>query len=359
MYTNKYNYGIAIMKIIMAYMVVACHFWNSPLNMGGGGADLEIEVRWILRLIDCIRRSSTSVFMLSSFYLLGDKMFKNDSRWFFNRIIRLLVPFVLWAIIYQLVNVFVVFVFGVERASEYGFNSDPQRLVLQILTGHSNCPPLWFIWDLIVLSVGSYIIVVFCRKNKRWVIGVSILFAIIAVILQYTGIYKKYVDSMPYNIRYPVGRLIEMIPLCTLGYLFYEKDILTWLQEKRWKCLFLLILLRISYSVDIHFIPEGYEYSGIGMIIEASCLFILFGSAKIENNTNNSKTYQIIKNISSICMGIYASHLLVGRVFVLLLNKGIMSEHTGWLTSLVFLMALLLSWLIYKVPGKLGKLLVT
>lgn len=53
-----YNWGMAVLRVIMCFMVVLCHYWDA-LNYQG-----------ILRFVSWMRVFAVSVFMLMSFVLV-------------------------------------------------------------------------------------------------------------------------------------------------------------------------------------------------------------------------------------------------------------------------------------------------
>ena len=79
---------MAVLRVIMCFMVVLCHYWD-PLNYQG-----------ILQFVSWMRVFAVSVFMLMSFVLVQKTLVSHDKGKIINRFKRLLIPQIGWTLIY-------------------------------------------------------------------------------------------------------------------------------------------------------------------------------------------------------------------------------------------------------------------
>ena len=348
---KKHMYGIDLLRIIMAFMVVITHFWECTV----GGVETETDVRWFLRLVDLMRRSAVPVFMLVSCYFLGNKLFSNKKGEMCIRITRLVIQYLSWTIIYYLSHVVIVWIYGAEKASAYGFYSDPMRLLYQCLTGHSIAPQFWFHWVLIISTIFLFGLKdIFNRKFFYIVLtGISAT----AMMLEYSGFIFQYIGPLSYELRYPIGRLVEMLPYALLGLALYDYRIPDRIKGIKYNWLILLFVLRVGYYIDIHAQPQDFGYGGIGKVIEAVALFLFFNCFEFEQIKQLGMMERITK-VAGLCMGVYAIHMLVGRLACILIGEGYISRPTWWLSIAIFHISLLFCWLINRLPSKFLHMLV-
>lgn len=75
---NRYNYGIALLKILCSFLVIMCHFEYSEENL------------------QYIKTLAVPCFMMISFYLQGFKLFEGDRGYCIKRLKRQIIPFWFW-----------------------------------------------------------------------------------------------------------------------------------------------------------------------------------------------------------------------------------------------------------------------
>ena len=129
---NTRNYGIEILRMIMAFLVIIEHFYK-PKN-------ITLQ-RIIIRL-----RFHVPTFLIISFYYLNNNLVNRKVDKIKERLKRLLIPYLFYPIIiyiiYNLLHIF--FHFEYLRKSLY-------QLVIQIIVGRLLCSELWFQFNLILL----------------------------------------------------------------------------------------------------------------------------------------------------------------------------------------------------------------
>lgn len=84
---NSFNYGLALLRTLMCYEVVLCHFWVT-------------EVPVYLQPFSILRPYAVHVFMFMSFFLTQKSFMKKNKDYVVNRIWKLLLPQLVWNFIY-------------------------------------------------------------------------------------------------------------------------------------------------------------------------------------------------------------------------------------------------------------------
>lgn len=118
---DSYNYGAAVLKIIMSFEVVLCHYWLFE-NI----SDIPVY----LRIFNRLRMLAVPTFMIMSFYFLTNSALTKDIRVFKARIGRLLSPYIGWAVIYYIGYLILERIFDIELVGGI------QDLICQLLFGN-------------------------------------------------------------------------------------------------------------------------------------------------------------------------------------------------------------------------------
>lgn len=149
--------------------------------------------------------------MVMSFYLNQKSFEKKDVNNAKKRIWKLLLPQIIWSIIYFLVYWIIEIVTHVKMVNGI---SD---LFWQLLTGHSPClnATMWFQFDLIVITILFCNVFYFCNR----VIGMIVIVIVgcICLALQYSGLNYQIFGALRYELSYPLGRLLETFPMAVGG----------------------------------------------------------------------------------------------------------------------------------------------
>ena len=168
--TGNIDLGIVLMRPLLCLGVVCCHFWSSAPSFA-----------WHFVLPCC-----APLFFLISFYLFAGKFSCVGGTYVRKRLFRLYFPLLSWAIIYYLII----------NLAHLTINTDSvvslKELLFQCLTGHCYNEPMWFQFDLIIITVFFFIIVFVCRKDLRIVCWLFAVLSIVAFCLQYTGLNNRF-----------------------------------------------------------------------------------------------------------------------------------------------------------------------
>ena len=290
----NYNYGIALLKIIMCYEVVFLHYSGADY-----GKCAAINIPLALH--------AAPMFFLIAFFYSEKWVVAGDVQKFLLRIKKLLIPYVAWTIIYYIVLKLLYFFSGSEQILEY------RELVYAFLFGHSLKldSVLWFQWDLIIITALLFLLFKCCRNTKAGY-GVLVIISGIAIAMQYTGINYNFFSQLPTEMAYPLGRLAEMLPYATIGMLLSRN--LRKLEFNNYVAVAFIIIAGTIIYVNPLSPPIGFAYAGLDKMVVCVLLFIGFYYFKLD--ALNGGVRRFIKLISQYTMGIYCAHLLVGEVCV-------------------------------------------
>ena len=168
---DKVNYGFSLLKALMAFEVILAHFCNweeyDPLAV------------WPFRDLVSL---AVSCFAIMSFYLMTDFFLKRNHARFVQRIKRLSIPQIGWALIYFLAYLFL------NLLCRAGLPLKPIDLFWQMLTGHSMNlnPTMWYQFNVIVITVVFYFIFSKTNDHKGFLSLIILLF--FSYFMQYSGI---------------------------------------------------------------------------------------------------------------------------------------------------------------------------
>lgn len=293
-----YNWGMAVLRVIMCFMVVLCHYWDA-LNYQG-----------ILQFVSWMRVFAVSVFMLMSFVLVQKTLVSHDKGKIINRFKRLLIPQIGWTLIYWVVY------YIIGRLSNLQLENGIKDMVYQMMFGHSQYlnPSMWYQVDLIYVTLFFLIIIVLCKKSYEFVIW---SLALIAWIIQYTGVNMIW-NNLPFEIKYPVGRFAEMIPIASLGFILASKNILEKMKKhKNIVAISVIVLIALIYKYDVFSELNGYGYQGIKQSVVAFAVLCLFYVMPFEVIENTIILKKVVAFISNYTLGIYCMHRCVGTLITI------------------------------------------
>lgn len=301
---RDYNYGVALLRILLCVLVVVFHtlHWNEYDS-------------WIFKLLYKWSFVPVPVFMMTSFYFLNLPNTLHSNRLIQDRLHRLLLPNMIWAIVYFLVY------FCLDSFLGGSYLHGPFDLLWQFLFGHVYNKTLWFQIDLVVLT---FIFFVFFYFSNQIGMVISSVLSIFCLVLQFMDLHHCVITSInwpslvfnhyfnPSYVINPLGRLFEMFPYCAIG-TFLSSQSIVLKNLKKYKFLFLILILLFTIStlffrsnIDC---PLGFSYSGIFLIIMSLNTFLFFFAIPNTVFLNNTKPY--IRFLSERTMGVYFIHRLV------------------------------------------------
>lgn len=315
-------YIIDILKFIMVFSVVGAHFGAGvfPFSLTGTLA--------------------VPVFMILSFIFFGYQVHSKKNISIKGRIKRIYIPYVIWSIVYIYIYGFIYFFLG-DSFYEGDWKS---VLFLQITFGHTIVTPLWFSLVLLILTILFYFITVIIKNDiARQIVYLFLL--VLSIVLQYTELNYKIFCDLQYEIRYSLGRIIEMVPYASLGMLIsnniFNIKNRCGINESIFICLGSILFFCIAHFC-FSSIENCFSYAGMGLLLKAICTVLFFWFLPIKISTNKWLELMVKYN-----MGIYFIHMLIGTLFTYYFNMSY-----GLVASLL---VFIISYLVCFIFDKLSK----
>ncbi len=291
--------GLSLLRIILSLFVVMTHFYGMRI----------------------IFSSAVPVFCMLSFYLTGTKSW--DKNFILKRVKRFYIPLFLWAIVaYFILKILSYFPFV------HFVHPTLKALFLQFLFGSSKelyVQQFWYNIELIVISVFFFFFFQIKQKARFfcmyvwWVWGcIGITVFILSFCLQYSGMNFRCFSLLPWELSWLSGRFCEVLPYCLLGVFFAKMKF----KEKAFfikiSCAivsFILFILIFGLHKYKNIEVPGFAYSGFPLMFLSISIFSFFMSLP---KIKNSHVANIINVLGFYSTGVYYSHLLVGRILIII-----------------------------------------
>ena len=328
--------GVVILRLYMCFLVVNTHLGGTTLFEAEG-------------LLYVFQAYHVPVFMLLSFVLCAKYFLEPTKEGIVKRILRCLIPFVVWGIISFLLEL--VF-----------YKMDITALLWQLFTGLPVNVSMWYLIILFWISILFWTIRLLTNR-KVFLIIISAL-AVISIISQYTGLNMLIFMDAPYNIQKSFGRVAEMLPLASIGILLsLAIPYLSKLKRRFHVMIFLgsgvllVLLLLLKWLFPSFDKFPGQDYNGL-LLIVMSILLVATAYTNPLNFINNEKFINITKWVGKYTMGIFCIHIVLGLYLQWLFG------YWGWPTGTIlivvvaYLLSYLLSFLISLIPNKYVRMLV-
>lgn len=335
------NYGISLLRVFLTFLVVLSHFWEW---------DNRIVTKPIYTLIQCAVPS----FMLLSFYLMSKMFVSIDEKKIKLRMKRILLPFLFWSVISWLIYVFIESI--LKSNDDINFLNVFFKLFWQLFTGHAVGinPPLWYLASLFWLTILYFCIFKIFKFNAIYVIVLLLLFSFI---LEYTGLNYLAFGKMRYEIKYPLGRFVEMIPYATIGIIIgkynifdfflnrYKRILLFYIGIVLWIIVFFLLIF------DLEKIGVDFGYSGVLKILISILNIFLFYILPISKINNKKFKVDIFLKFT---LGIYITHYLIGNILINIMPN----INRVLMCFMIYIVCYFISLAIYYIPINNSKCLV-
>ena len=197
---KEYNIGIGILRACLSFIVIMDHLYNPK--------KYKQYVYFFYYHIP--------TFFLLSFYYTFNTLYSFNFNKIKIRFERILLPYFCWSCIYWIFNnIYFLLLKKKCRHSLIDFLNN-------LLNGHIfNCA-FWFQNILILLTI-IFLIVILLFKNMF--LHILVLFAILAYILQYTGLnYEFFTKNFSVHYYLTLGRFAEGLPNAVSGFYIASKN---------------------------------------------------------------------------------------------------------------------------------------
>ncbi len=346
------NIGLNFLRIILTLGVVMDHFWWMPNPQDLRGVDVAL---WHLRTL------AVPAFMTMTFFFTAKRFIGGDVTWLKKRFLRLYEPFVFWAVVCFVGTLLVA---RFDQSYSVTFSD----LLWQLALGHSqklSLTQFWFHTDLLLLTALLFVAFRLVRM-KRAYIYLPLAAIAIGFSMQYsTATMKALFAWMPFEAKYPLGRMFSMLPYMGAGVLLAAaKDRLDAAPAGvRWAIAMMGIWLA-AWVVYLPVTPRprsvvGYE--GLNLALIAWGVMAMFYYIPFDRMPKVCS--QVVLFLSRYCMGVYCVHHLLGKILfdhVFHLERtetsfGAITVAPGWFWLLLWGLSYFVCWLISMIPVKFFK----
>ena len=283
---NKRNLGLEIFRMLLCFWVVLFHSINHSNN-------------FILNYI-VHKKFHVPCFFFISFYFFSPTIRERNSFKMKLRLVRLFYPYLIWPLIIWCFNNLLYLIIAKNR---FGRFLSFKELKLQLITGRMFIFQLWFIFNLLLLSL-FFFIISYLRKNIL-IIFLN-LFLVICYVTQhfisYYFLYTKFKDCIAHSI----GHLIISFPIAVTAFNLNKINLIKYFEFQRNKSLFLILLIVLL----IFFFGAPSTYNGIDKNLFSLFSFYLFYLIPLNKYFgHNFKNF--IYLITNFTQGIYCLHVIV------------------------------------------------
>lgn len=328
---ERYKWGIGVLKIVLCFCVILIHYGQGSV---------------ITKYFNVLMSSAVPCFMITTFYFNGKMLLEGNLKKIEHRILKLIKPCIGWGGIYFISYKLMYYL----NLRDYGLGW--KDLLWQLLTGHSYNAPLWYMYDLIILTMMFNIIFMFVKKRHNIMLLFLFVISIVYLYFGWNGVFYELMREL----KWTLGRLAEMLPYSIIGLLAgINSDKLEKIQYSHKLAglgiLFVLgIICRRLETMGKIWIEFNYGYAGLGLLFKSLLIFGIF--LFVSDIPISKKGEKIIIKISQYTLGIYCMHVLVGESLNLFLEIQKISIDKFRIGVTIFVLSYILSWGISKLPIK-------
>jgi hypothetical protein len=334
---DKINYGFSLLKMLLAFEVLLGHFaiWN----------EYDTILVWPFRELVSL---AVPCFVMLSFYLMEKSFLARDPGKFKTRLIRLLIPQVGWAIIYYVIYLLL------DTFLHTGLQSGIQDFFWQLFTGHSRNlnPSMWYQVDVIIITILFYFVFKYLDDRKGYLVLIGL--TVFSYFMQLSGINMALFGDLEFELKWPLGRILEMIPFAFIGFSLKYFNILEKLKRFRY-ILMPLCMILFYLGFCIPWPPyKDFGFSGFAKPYLAIWIVIFAFVAPFELLPLSFK--KAILKITDYSLGIYCIHRLINTLLYVFVPGITLRSFERCI--LLYIVCYAVCWLIEKIPNKTVKQLV-
>jgi len=320
---NSRNYGVEILRMIMAFFVILEHFYKPK----------KITLHKIANKL----RFHVPIFLIISFYYLNNNLVDRKVNKIKERLKRLLIPYLFYPIIIYIVNNFLYIIFSLKK-----LKISLNLLIIQFIVGRYLCPVLWFQFNLILITILFYIIAFIFKSNY---LSFLQILGIFSYLFQFSNINYNYFKVYIHYIKYSVGYFAETLPIAVTGLSISSIDIIN-ISKKKYllNIIIYIYLLFILFNYKIFSPVKGFGKQGILYNIEAVSFFLIFSLIQLDNF--NKKILIYIKHLTSFTPGIYFLHISIYHISKTKIS--LIKNNTFLGCLLIYLISYLISFIGYN-----------
>lgn len=228
----------------------------------------------------------------------------------------------------------------------------------QLLLGSSPQlnPPLWYQADLIILTIIFGIF--FLTMKKGTALKVLWILTAVSLALQYSGMNEILFGDFRYEVRYSAGRLVEMVPLATIGLSLAVTPVIDQL-KKYWKTVCVSVVVAAMLIAKYQMLGRntpGFGYGGLCLMVMGSLLFLF--AYVLPGFRFPAVVKKIIRQLGKYTFGIYCLHYGVGACMNMILKKIGMNYNTFLECIIIWVICYVVCFILDQIPNRYVKMLV-
>ena len=290
-YLKQNNFGLSILKSILALSVIKSHCFNTK----------STKNKLILKIASS-RRIDVPSFVIMSFYFTHKTLTCPDIKVKFRRFERLIIPYVGWPFIFFVMNNILYYF------RKINYRCSLKNLIYQIIIAQSMNMPFhfWFLLYMFIINFLFLLIIIIVKYNYLLLFQLLLM---ISYFLQYSELNRKiYFKANQKNF---IGRLFELIPFAITGFILFEFNIINRLQNYNLNTfIFSLLIYNFLGYYKVFSDFQGIVYHGIKLNILSSCIIFMFSLCTIEN-IKNKYLLNCIKSFTNYTGGIFYLHQII------------------------------------------------
>ena len=164
--------------------------------------------------------------------------------------------------------------------------------------------------------------------------------------------------DLPYELKYPVGRFVEMIPYASLGVLTAQFP--QWVKDGKHRITAIVLCagMAVGFAVIkvLSAYPPGFQYSGAASVGLVAAVVLFVYALPVEKLPAVFK--KGIAVVSQYTLGIYCMHNLIGKFLTILIDKTGIHVNGFVLCVIIYVLCYGMSWCIAKIPNRHIRMLV-
>ena len=320
---KKINLGLEILRMIMSFWVIMSHYYKPKNNIAFN--------------IIIMHSFHVPTFFIMSFYFLYPNLSQRKLEKIKNRLEKLIIPYIIYPFLNWIIQNLLYILYNDERLKISFAN-----LLLQWLIGREFFAVLWFHFNLILLTIGFYIISFLFKDNYLTILQILAFFSLIISI---SNLNYDYFNKYRHEIKFSIGLFAETIPLAVTGLTISSFDIINKIKYFRFRAItFSFAFLIMLFKYNIFNNVKGFGKQGFMYIIGGSLFFILFSLFPLDNIKKNAK--KIVRHITNFTPGIYMLHT---KIFQILKKRlDLIKKQTFLGCIIIYLFSYLTSWIFYS-----------
>lgn len=306
---KKINLGIQILRLLLSFNIIAYHFLSA-----------KYQTKLIFYICLYYLAFYVPTFFLISFYYSFNAFTSKFIEKLKERILRLLIPYIIWPVIDSLAITLMHYLNKTDRKITF------KMVYYQLIIGREINPPFYFQFNLILMTL-LFIIIIFSFTNY---IHIMLGLFILVILVHYFCNINEFFEGFSYIINHSIKKIFYSIIYSITGFLLGKVEVLEHLKRKRIESILISSVCLSVFFIYPKILSLISNLEVIPIDFFAINIFILFGLLPFDL-IHNEKIILYIKKLTSVTGGIYYIHWNVGFLII----KNLKFIRDGSFTSCV------------------------